>query len=179
MLVAGLLAGALACGGNPFGFAWIALAERVQLFALSRPELNVPSGYNFFQGTTVRVESPGSSGTWDVAVDTRDGELVLVPPGALGIDSRARITTVEGLGLREVLEAPSDTTVFIADRPVPLRMGVIYVVRTGRSAGSFGAGCVYFAKLEPITIDVEEGIFVFDEITNPVCNDPRLVPPTN
>jgi len=179
LLAAGALLGAQACGGNPFGFDWVAFPTTVQLFSLSRPELNLASGYNFFQDQTFRVESPGSTGGWDVAVDTRDGEIVLLPPGAVGIQSRARIAVFEGLTMDDIVEAPSDTTQFIADRAVPVRFGTTYVIRTGRQSGSFGAGCVYFAKMEAATIDVENQTLIFREITNPVCNDPRLVPPNN
>jgi hypothetical protein len=51
------------------------------------------------------------------------------------------------------------------------------VVQTTQVVGSFGQRCVFFAKLEPLVIDVAGGALTFLFDANPVCNDPRLVPP--
>lgn len=176
-LAAALMTGLAACGADPFSFNWNATPNTVSMYSLARPELNLPSAYNFFARSSLPVEAPTATGNWDMAIDTRDGELVLLPPGALGVESRARIAALEGLELDDVTEAPSDTLVFSASVPVPARMGTTYVIRTGQRAGSFGTRCVYFAKMEPVSIDVAAGTMTFREVTNPVCNDRRLVPP--
>ncbi len=147
------------------------------LYSLARPELNLESGFNFLQDRRVRVEAPSATGTWDVAVDTRGGALVLLPPGALGVTSTARITSLDGLSLEDVREAPSDTLVYTADQPVPVRFGTVYVVKTNRAPGSFGSSCVYHAKVEAVEIDVAGGTLTFRHVTNPVCNSRDLVPP--
>ncbi len=176
-LAAALLMGPLACGDDPFAFNWSDRPDTVVLYSLARPELNVPSGFNFLSAATVTIESPRSTGAWDVALDTRGSDLVLLPPGALGVDSRARIAPLDGLTLADVEEAPSDTAVYVSASPVPVRAGTVYIVRTDQRAGSFGSRCVYYAKMEAIEIDVGEGTLRFQHVTNPVCNDRRLVPP--
>ncbi|MEX2467912.1 MAG: hypothetical protein WD995_13465 [Gemmatimonadota bacterium] len=176
-LAAALMTGLAACGADPFSFNWSDVPDTVSVYSLARPELNLPSAYNFFAGATLPVENPNATGNWDMALDTRGGELVLLPPGALGVQSRARIAALEGLDLDDVTEAPGDTLVFSSSDPVPLRLGTTYVVRTGQRAGSFGARCVYYAKMEPLHIDVAGGTLTFREVTNPVCNNRSLVPP--
>lgn len=147
------------------------------IHSLARPEPNLPSAFNFNFRTPIIVEAPGSTGQWDVALDTQGGNLVLLPPRALGINSRARIASLPGVGFDEVREAPADTAAYVSDRPVPVALGVIYVVQTSEGAGGFGQRCVFFAKLEPLVIDVEGGTLTFLYDSNPICNDPRLVPP--
>jgi hypothetical protein len=112
-----------------------------------------------------------------VAVDTRDAQLVLLPPGAFGIVSRARIAPLGAIPFEDVLEAPEDTLLYVADTPVPVTMGTVYVVKTNQSLGSFSSSCVYHAKVEPVAIDVAQGTLTFRYVTNPVCNSRDLVPP--
>ena len=166
-----------ACEDDPFQVNWLADPDTVLLYSLARPELNLPSGYNFNARQRVRIEAPAASGSWDVALDSQEGELVFLPPGALNITSRARVTALPDAVFEDVREAPRDTAVYSANEAVPIEMNSVYVVRTSESLGSFGRRCVYFAKLEPLEIDVAAGTlrFVFD--ASPVCNDPRLVPP--
>jgi hypothetical protein len=175
--VAVLSVALVACGDDPFSFNWDPTPDTVLLYSLARPELNLVSGFAFLQRTPIRIESPGASGSWDAAVDTRDGRIVLLPPGALGVVGAARITTLEDLTLEDVRRAPSDTLVYVADEPVPVDMGNVYVVKTNRAAGSFGSSCVYYAKLAPVEIDPVGGTLRFEFVTNPVCNSQDLVPP--
>lgn len=165
------------CGDDPFSFNWDDEPVTTTLYSLSRPELNLPAAYNFFTSAAIRVEAPNATGTWDLAVGTREGELVFLPPGALGVQSRARIASLEGLGLDDVLEAPGDTAVFVADEPVPARTGTVYVVRTERRVCSFGTRGNNYAKLEVVSMDAAAGTLTFRSVTNPICNDRRLVPP--
>lgn len=171
-----LALGLAAC--DPFEFQWTPQPDTVLIHSLARPELNLESGFNFNFRVPVVVESPGATGQWDVALDTQGDELVFLPPGALGINSRARITALPGLAFNEVLEAPPDTAVYVSNRPLTVTRGTIYVVQTGELTGSFGQRCVYFAKLEPLVLDVAGGRLTFVYDANPVCNDPRLVPPS-
>jgi hypothetical protein len=168
---------ASACGSDPFAFNWTASKDTVQLYSLARPELNLYSGFNFYQRTRVRIEAATSTGTWDIAVDTRNGQIVLLPPGALGVTSKARITVVSGQTFDQVTDAPADTTLYTANEPVPVSNGNIYVVRTNQSIGAYGTPCVYYAKLEPVDIDPTDGILTFAFDSSPVCNDRRLIPP--
>lgn len=172
-----LAMGALGCGDDPFEARWVSAPDTVLLYSLARPELNLPSAFSFNRGLRLRVEAPGATGQWDLALDTRGSELVFLPPGALGINSRARIAALPGLVFEELREAPSDTSAYVADEPLPVTAGTIYVVRTGQTVDAFGRSCVRFAKLEPLVIDVEAGSLEFVYDANPVCNDPRLVPP--
>lgn len=172
-----LLVGTVGCGDDPFAFDWSAQPDTVLLYSMARPELNLVSAYNFLNGAPILVERPGATGQWDVAVDTRDGRIVLLPPGALNVTGEAQVATLEGLSLDDVTRAPSDTLLYVSDRPIPVEQGDVYVVRTNRTPGSFGRSCVYYAKVEAVVIDPEGGTLTFREVTNPVCNDRDLVPP--
>jgi hypothetical protein len=176
--VALLLGGVLsACGDDPFQVDWTVNPDTVLLYSLERPELNLPSAFNFDRRTTIRVEAPTATGAWDLAVDTREGSLVFLPPGALGIESEAAIVPLAGIDFDELTEAPADTAVYVRDEAVPVETGTVYVVRTNRVASGFGRRCVFYAKMEPLEVDGAEGSvrFVFD--SSPVCNDRDLVPP--
>lgn len=176
-LAAALLTGVVACGDDPFSFQWSDQPDTAVLYSMARPELNVPAAYDFYTSTKVVIESPNATGTWDLALDTRDGGLVFLPPGALGVSSRARVAPLEGLTLDDVTDAPGDTAVYTGVDAVPVELGTTYIVRTSQRAGSFGRSCVYYAKMEALEIDVAEGTLRFRHVTNPVCNDRRLVPP--
>jgi hypothetical protein len=171
-----LLVALVACD-DPFQLDWVSAPETVVIYSLSRPEPNLPSAFNFHFRTPILVEAPGTTGQWDVALDNDAGRLVFLPPRALGINSRARIAALPGREFHEVVDAPQDTAAYVSDRPVPVALGTVYVVQTGEGIGSFGQRCVFFAKLEPIEVDVTGGqlTFVFD--ASPICNDTRLIPP--
>ena len=176
-VLAALSVGLAACGDDPFLFPWEASPDTVLLYSLARPELNLESAFNFNDRRKVRVEAATATGTWDLAVDTRGGRLVFLPPGALGVSSKARVTALPGMSFDEVLDAPTDTAVYSQFDPLPVEMSTIYVVRTGRSPGIFGTSCSYYAKLEPLIIDVAGGTLTFKFDASPVCNSLRLVPP--
>ncbi len=165
-----------ACGSDPFAIKWSISPDTVTLYSLARPELGLPSGFNFYNRVPVLVERASSTGNWDVAVGTQDGAIVLLPPGALNVPGKARVAALPGMSFDEVVEAPADTTLYSAVQPVPVQMGTVYVIRTNQSVGSFGTYCVYYAKLAPVEIDAAQGTlrFVFD--SSPVCNDRALVP---
>lgn len=176
--LAALILGTLlaACDDDLFEPRWASAIDTVQLFTLARPELNLPSAFSFNARRTLRVESATATGNWDIALNSEGGGLVLLPPGALGITSRARISVRPDATFDEVREAPRDTTEYSAVEPVPAQIGTVYVVRTGQGAGPFGGRCVYYAKMEPVEMDVEVGTIRFRYEANPVCNDRSLVP---
>lgn len=180
LLVSGLTAVVLgaataACGDDPFQITWISTPDTTVIYSLARPELGLPSAFDFLDRDRFVVEAPGSTDAWDVALDTRDGRLALVPPGALGIVSEARITVIADVSFEDVQEAPADTTLYTARDPVFLALGNVYVVRTRLQSSRFGV-CVFYAKLEPLIVDTElEAVhFVFDN--NPRCEDRSLQP---
>ena len=168
---------ATACDDNAFEVDWTPFPDTTVLYSLARPELNRPSAFNMEQRSTIRIEVPGATGQWDFAVDTRANQIVLLPPGALGVTSRARITALPGQKFAQVKEAPQDTALYSATLPLPAQLNTTYVVRTDLRSTQFGGQCTYYGKLEPLGIDVAGGSleFVFD--VSPVCNDRRLVPP--
>ena len=172
-----LSVGLASCGSDPFAFPWELDADTVLLYSLARPELNLEAAFNFNNRRKVRVEAATATGTWDVAVDTRGGQIVLLPPGALGISSKAGVTALPGLSFDDVIDAPEDTAVYSRFEAVAVQMGTIYVVKTSQSPGIFGRACSYYAKLEPLIIDVEGGTLTFKFDASPVCNSLRLIPP--
>lgn len=178
--IAVLIVALAACGDDPFAFQWDDTPDTIQLYSIdtiARPELNIPSGFSFYEGVALPIELPGATGRWDVALGTDGGSLVLLPPGALGITARARVAPLPGAAFSDVSEAPVDTLLYVANDPVPVAMGTIYVIRTNPRPGSFSATCTYYAKMEAVDIDVPGGTLLFRYVTNPVCNSRDLVPP--
>jgi hypothetical protein len=175
-----IVASAGACGDDPFQVDWQLRPDTVLLYSLARPELNLVSAFNFNRRTTVRIEAPSATGTWDLALDTQGGELVFLTPGAVGVPgSRARIIELPGVTFDEIREAPADTASYVSDEPVQVTTGLLYVVQTNETAGGFGRRCVYYAKLEPLEADPVAGTLRFRFDASPVCNDRSLVPPEN
>jgi hypothetical protein len=176
--VAALLMGLTACGDDPFAFDWNDAPDTTLLYSLARPELGLRSGFSFAPPPSASViEQPNATGTWDIAIDTRGGELVILPPGALGITARSRVAVLGAVNFDEVVQAPGDTLLYEDDQPIPVTDGTVYVVRSGRRAGSFGSSCEYYAKMEPVTIDVPGGTLLFRYVASPICNSRDLVPP--
>lgn len=175
------LAAALATGAcdDAFTFDPDIRIDTVTVFSLAVPRLNLPSAFSFSAQTLgPQVLETTGPDSWDVAFDTQDGTLTVTPPGAFGLVSRARITELPGSPVFETVEeAPRDTIVYTASDALPLRTDAVYVVRTHEEAGLFfGARCVYFAKFQPLRLDVAEGEIDFVYQTNLNCNDRRLVP---
>jgi hypothetical protein len=170
------IAASTACGDDPFAIRWESSRDTVLLYSLARPELGLPSGFNFYNRVPVRVEQANATGNWDVAVGTRDDQIVLLPPGALNIGSRARIAELPNADFDDVVEAPADTAAYTALDAVPVRMGSVYVIQTSQRIGTFGTSCVYYAKLAPVDIGLEQGTLRFYYDSSPVCNDRALIP---
>ena len=123
LLVASVL-GVAACGENIFDVKWVnSKVQTVLLYSLTVPELNVPSGYDFVNRQPVEIQGAGATGFWDLLIDVQDGQLVFVPPGALGIDSQVMVLAMPGTSFDEVLEAPEDSTLYTKDQPIPAEVG--------------------------------------------------------
>jgi hypothetical protein len=176
-LAAALAVSLTACGDDPFSFDWDDAPDTAQIYSLARPELNIPTAFSFFDGLAYAVEVPNASGRWDLALDTQGGQLVLLPPGALGISARARVAPIPGVTYADVTQAPADTLLYEGDDPVPVEMGTVYVIRTNQRQGSFGSACTYYGKMEPVDFDVAGGSLTFRYVTSPICNSRDLVPP--
>ncbi len=178
LLVLGLLPALFACDDDLFRVDWREDPQTVLLYSLARPELNLLSAFDFVNRVPVRIESPDATGRWDLAVDTQDGDLVFLPPEAVGVTgSRARIIPMGPVAFDDLRMAPSDTTLYVGDRAVPIVLGHTYVIRTRQEYGFYGQPCVYYGKLEPLAKDLEAETvtFVFD--VSPVCNSRKLYPP--
>jgi hypothetical protein len=167
-----LVVSAVACGDDPFQVNWEARPDTILLYSLARPELGLPSAFNFNRRQFIEIENPGATGNWDLALDTQDGDLVFLMPGAMGIQSRARIATLEGMTFEEVRVAPADTAAYEGFDPVPVELGPIYVVQTDQTGQ-----CVYYSKLEALEADVTLGTLRLLYDGSPVCNSRELVPP--
>ena len=176
-LAVALVLGPAACGDDPFQINWVEQPDTALMYSLARPELNLASGFSLLQRSLVRVEAADATGSWDVALDTRGGQLVFLPPGALNVVSQAGIAPVPDTEWDEVTQAPTDSASYVSDAAVPVELGTIYVVRTSQGIGAFGRRCVYFGKMEALELDLEGGTLTFMYDRSPVCNDRRLIPP--
>jgi hypothetical protein len=176
LATAGLLAvGTVGCD-DPYAIDWTESPDTAMIYSLARPELNLPSAFDFVGKVPLRVEAPLSTGQWDLALDTQDGELVFLPPGAMGISSSSRVTRIPNTTWDDVIQAPSDSLLYSRDEPVPVRSGDIYVLRTHVTRGIWGTSCVYFGRIKPLEIQVAEGYLRFQYDFSPVCNSLRLIP---
>jgi hypothetical protein len=174
------LALAVAACDDPFGPQfWNPTPHTVTLYSASRAEYTgLVSAFDLGSDPVlpISIEAPGATGNWDfVLIDLQDG-LALLPAGALeGLSARSRIGVIEGTDFLAVTEAPRDTAAYSAGA-VPLRTGVVYVMRSRRSSCGFSSGFRY-AKMQPLEIDVARGIVNLAIVRNPFCDDRALVPP--
>jgi len=170
------LAGVAGCDDDFGPFPWDSTPTVVSVYSLAREDLHgLPAAIDFLSVSAIRVDLPGASGTWDVALSEIDGEFVLLPAGVIsGIGMRPGIAVIEDQAFEDVLRAPRDTTAYTRTEPVPVRTDVVYVIRTGRRAGS---ACVFYGKAEVVAVDENAGRVDISIVQNPLCNDRYLVPP--
>lgn len=162
---------------DPFALEWIAAPDTVLLYSITRPELNVDSGFDFLRRQSIRVEAPSATNGWDMVVDTDGASMFLLPPGALGIESEAAILEMPGAEFDVIEEAPrEDDERYVTDDPVRVQIGVLYVIRTRRQVSTFGQLCNHYAKLVPVSVDIAEQSLTFLYDTNRLCNSRKLQP---
>lgn len=161
---------------DPTWVEWYNVPDTTLLYSLARPEMDLLSAMDLVYGYRVSVEAAGASGSWDLVLDTRDEQLVLEGSGFFGMSGGAAVATIAGATLESVQEAPRDTILYSADVPVPVEMGSVYVIRTRKVTDYYGYTCVYFAKLEPLGVDLEAQSLSFRYLVNPNCNSRDLSP---
>ena len=164
-----------ACNDDFFNLNWSSNVDTTLIYSLDRPEINLPSAFDFTRRRTVEIHQPGATGEWDIMIGTEGSRLVMRVPTFYGIDSDARISVFEGMAFHQLLEAPEDTADYTAE-PVPLALGNTYVIQTRLAPDQFGQSCHFFAKMQPIAIDVQLGTLEFMFDRNPLCEDLELVP---
>ncbi len=164
------------CDDDPFKIEWIENQDTVTLYSLAVPYLNVSSGFDFWSRRALRIEAASSTGAWDMAIDTDGARLVLLPPGALGVLSEARLAPMAGETYEGLDEAPADSTRYVSKDPVPARGGDVFVVRTHEQTGLFGQRCKYYGKFEVLEADVDGGRLTFRFDMNPECDSRKLQP---
>ncbi|MFP3949373.1 MAG: hypothetical protein ACOC8K_05505 [Gemmatimonadota bacterium] len=177
LAVVGVLLWSLAaCDDDPFAVTWVANEGTALIYSLDRPEVGLASAFDFIGRREVVVESPGTTGTWDMALDEVGGELSFVTPNVLGIESDAGIAAFPDLTLDELTEAPADSAAYSVLDPVPVEVGTVYVIRTREARGRFSQLCLFYGKFEVTAVEPSTGSvqFVFD--LNPDCDDRTLVP---
>jgi len=172
------LVGVAGCDDDIGPFLWDGTPRTVSVYSLAREELHgLPAAIDFTTSQAIRVDLPGASGSWDVALSEIDGEFVLLPAGSIpGIGLRPGIAVIEDQAFEDVVRAPRDTAAYTWTEPVPVRTDVVYVIRTGRRPGLLCA-FYYYAKAEVTTIDRDAGRVDMRVVQNPYCNDRSLVPP--
>lgn len=172
--------GVTACGENIFEIKWTqARVDTVLIYSLARPELNLPSGFDFLSRVPVEIHRPGATGVWDLLVDTQDGQLVFLPPGALDIVSDAMVLPLPGQSFDDVIKAPKDSTLYTRDLAVPVETSSVYVLRTHRGTDRFGFPCSFYGKLHPLEVDPVLGTVRFEYDVSTLCDDRGLIPTDN
>ena len=131
--------GLTACGENIFDIKWTeANVGTALIYSMARPELNLPTAFDFVSRFPVEIQEPGVTGIWDLVLDTQGGQLVFLPPGALGITSEVMVLVMPDMAFDDVTEAPKDSTLYTKDQPVPVETSSVYVFRTHAAPGRFG-----------------------------------------
>ena len=166
------------CGENIFEQKWtVARVDTVLIYSLARPELNLPAGFDFVNRLTVEIQAPGATGTWDLLLDTQDGQLVFLPPGALGITSGTMVLALPGMTFDDVIKAPKDTTLYSVDLPLLVETNTVYVLRTHQGFDRFGLPCRFYGKLQPLEVELAPGTVQFVYDVSRLCDDRALIPP--
>ncbi|MDP9348736.1 MAG: hypothetical protein M3P24_06300 [Gemmatimonadota bacterium] len=115
---------------------------------------------------------------WDLTLRVRNGELVLLAPAAIGLTSeplrRAGITEAIAGRTFETLTRAPESSQYVTNRPVALKRGAVYGVRSRVTGGGFGGSCSFFAKLQPLELNVAAGTARLRVATSALCSDPRL-----
>jgi hypothetical protein len=114
---------------------------------------------------------------WDFAIRRENGEILLVPAQVFGFrnpigGASSAAIVASNRAFDEVIEAPGRADLE-SDTMMPIREGNVYVVRSRRTAASFG-GCENYAKVQPLDVDVAAGTVKLRIVGNARCNDPRL-----
>ena len=169
--------GSTACGENIFDIKWtVARVDTVLIYSLARPELNLPSGFDFVNRRALEIQEPGATGSWDLLLDTQDGQLVFLPPGALRIASDVMVLALPGTAFDDVIKAPKDSTRYTRDQPLPVETGSVYVLRTHEGVSRFGVPCRFYGKLQPLEVEPALGTVRFQYDVSTLCDDRGLVP---
>ena len=169
--------GLTGCGRNIFEQKWtLADVDTVQIYSLARPELNLPSGFDFVARLPFVLKSTGATSSWDVLLDTRDGQLVFLLPGTLGLTTATLVLPMPETAFDDVIKAPKDTTLYTRDMPLPVETGTLYVVRTHKGQDRLGLSCVFYGKFQPLVIEPARGSVQFVYDVNVLCDDRALIP---
>jgi hypothetical protein len=169
--------------GDPSGFTY------EPLLVTDTVDVAAPLPQNAALPTAIDVTGDGLGGVrggrfperardaleWDFLVRLQGNQVVLLPPRAIGVDSRAAITTaLVGETFDGLREVPGQRA-FVLDSAVVMNVGSVYAVRSRETVGLFGVGCIQFAKLQPLRVDPAAGLLRVQVVTNERCGDPRLV----
>jgi hypothetical protein len=167
-----------ACDDGLGPLTWDATPVTAVIYSLARSELvGQPSAYDVVQLRRVVVESPGATGSWDIALSEQNGQFVFMTAGEFpGIDDDILIAESMERTLAAVAEAPADTADYTRG-PVPVVEDRIYIIRTRvASCVTFGSG-PYFGKFQVLSIDETAGSIELAVVRNRYCNDRDLIPP--
>jgi len=184
------LATVSACEDDPFGLNnWESNPDTATLYSLALDKLNLRSAFDFTARAPRPVEILDPSNplagynSWDVVLDTRGGELVLLPAALLGVNEQARVVEFTNRDFDDVTEAPADTADYTNSAALTLSTTSTYVIRTRQVSiqSFFASTCIFYAKMQPVRLDPDAGVMEFLYDVNTAvsgCNNRRLIPPT-
>ncbi len=171
------IAGLTGCGENIFEQKWTeAQVDTVLIYSIARPEINLPSAFDFVNRVTVEIQLAEATGSWDVLLDTQNGQLVFVPPGALDITTDTRILALPDMDFDDVIKAPKDSTLYSASQPLVAKTNTVYVLRTHQGFNRFGLPCLHYGKFQPLEVEPALGTVRFIYDVSRLCDDLGLIP---
>ncbi|HEU0077857.1 MAG TPA: hypothetical protein VFQ76_09440 [Longimicrobiaceae bacterium] len=173
----------LAASDDPTGIGeQVIVTDTVVIGVPSLVPDSVPTALDVISGDQVGIgggrfpERPGEAEVWDVTVRLQNGTFMLLPRGAVGLESqRAAVTDpITGTTFEGLDEAPSSSR-FNTGRGVALTVGSVYVVRS-RVYRLSGINCWQFAKVQPVALNAAAGTATLAVATSAGCQDTRLAP---
>jgi hypothetical protein len=161
---------------DPYYIDWSQGTDTVDLYSIQNPRPALYNGFDFVNLSPVAIESLDATGNWDVAVGGDATGITLLPTGALAVETTSGVKKVSGT-LDDVVRAPRDSTEYERLAAVPLELGATYIIRTRKHSDAYGeTTCIYYAKMEPIVIDLVALRVRFVYGANRNCGDTSLEP---
>ncbi len=177
LLLASPLLAALGGCDDPFGSEDAVLArDTVTLTAPSAETSAAPSALDITAGNLTRFpEQILDARSWDVALRLEGGTFRLLPsPSAAGRRGGA-ISGPQPRAFDDLDQATRSRSAY-GDTAVTLQVGSAYLLRSRQyNDPILGAGCVRYAKLRAVELNVAEREARIDVVSNIQCDDVRLV----
>jgi len=141
-----------------------AYVDTLALWAVTGTPIVRPSAFDLLTNQVVRTDQTASFDfVFDIVGDTM---AVLIPRGGVGLTPDGGLQPV-GLQWDTLVVAPSDG--YDSRRPVRLDLGAVVVARSRAKLCNFGISAGFYAKIQPLVIDLPNRQLVFRILLDQNC----------